>query len=263
MCMFSGPVEDVSDTKIFARLDGKGNQYIVYSMQFEAAQPVAMILPIPVSSHAEDAVRFIDLSGYPTLFEDMFEAFAVQTLSLSGDTLCDQEDTLTVHNVGDFVASFVPTVSAMNRLDVQFRLPHEIWDNLPTYSHYGFCVFQFDRNRARRRGVRKAHPMAFSFPTRDPGWLFFPTVHVHDGRVHDKEQFDHSLYFQADEVDALTERSWMPAKHFVDTSDPTGRDRTIGIVDGSEIFHRVTIAGVYQNQDTWVEVGPKPYAACS
>ena len=40
------------------------------------------------------------------------------------------------------------------------------------------------------------HPMAFEFPRCDPNYLFFPTVHVHDGRVHSKAKFDHALYCQ-------------------------------------------------------------------
>ena len=38
--------------------------------------------------------------------------------------------------------------------------------------------------------------MAFDFP-RAAKKLFFPTVHIHDGKVHDKADFDHALYCQA------------------------------------------------------------------
>lgn len=39
--------------------------------------------------------------------------------------------------------------------------------------------------------------MAFSFPSARAGHLFFPTMHIHDGEVHEKEDFDHTLYCQA------------------------------------------------------------------
>jgi hypothetical protein len=39
--------------------------------------------------------------------------------------------------------------------------------------------------------------LCFAFPTATPNRLFFPTLHIHDGQVHDKELFDHTLYFQA------------------------------------------------------------------
>jgi hypothetical protein len=40
--------------------------------------------------------------------------------------------------------------------------------------------------------------MALSFPVREGGKLFFPTVHIHDGKVHPTERFDHTLYAQWD-----------------------------------------------------------------
>lgn len=34
--------------------------------------------------------------------------------------------------------------------------------------------------------------------TRSPDKLFFPTIHIHDGQVHDAADFDHYLYYQDD-----------------------------------------------------------------
>ncbi len=60
--------------------------------------------------------------------------------------------------------------------------------------------------------------MAFEFPHRDPTRLFFPTVHVHDGRVHARAEFD----------------------------------RAAGLVDGDAHCLRRTIRGLAPNQDTWL-----------
>jgi len=80
MCIFSGRVSHVGGTKIFARLKPDpvhgASQYLVYSMNVSTDTDVAMILPLPVSSHAEDAVQFIALDGYPEFFEDMEKGFA-------------------------------------------------------------------------------------------------------------------------------------------------------------------------------------------
>ena len=92
--------------------------------------------------------------------------------------------------VGSFVASFVPTVKDFSRLDEQFRLPDGTWDKLPAYKDYGFAVFKL------KKGEQKVHPMAFEFPRADKTRLFFPTVHIHDGKVHDQAGFDHVLYCQ-------------------------------------------------------------------
>ena len=46
MCCFSGPVQSVSNTRIFARNSGLTNQFLVYEMNFSAKDDLAMILPI-------------------------------------------------------------------------------------------------------------------------------------------------------------------------------------------------------------------------
>ncbi len=91
--------------------------------------------------------------------------------------------------------------------------------------------------------------MAFEFPHRDPTRLFFPTVHVHDGRVHARAEFDHALYCQLTPSRATAhgwERSRMLASGFVDV------DRAAGLVDGDAHCLRRTIRGLAPNQDTWL-----------
>jgi len=198
MCCFSGPVEEVSGTKIFGRVDG-GWQYIVYEMSFSAAEEVAMVLPIPVTpGSGEQAVRFINFEDYPDFFDDLDalfprgEAPAAAALSL-GDLMSTPAQVLEVQEVGAFEASFVPTIADFVRLDPRFRLPEGIWSELGDYQYFGFAVFKLAAGRSQH-----VHPMAFSFPTRDPKTVFFPTVHVHDGKVHAEAEFNHQLYCQAD-----------------------------------------------------------------
>ena len=76
--------------------------------------------------------------------------------------------------VGDFEASFVPTVKDFNRLDARFQLPAELFAKMPDYQHFGFAVFKL------KPGMQTVQPMAFDFPAAKPGHLFFPTVHIHD-----------------------------------------------------------------------------------
>ncbi len=156
-----------------------------------------MVLPIPVTpGSGEQAVRFINFEDYPDFFGDLDALFPrdqirpANDLSL-GDALCEPEQVLEVHEVGAFEASFVPTVADFVRLDPRFRLPEGVW-NEGDYQDFGFAVFKLAAGRSQH-----VHPMAFSFPTRDPGTVFFPTVHVHDGEVHSKARFNHTLYCQA------------------------------------------------------------------
>ena len=145
--------------------------------------------------------------------------------------------------VGSFVASFVPAVKDFARLDERFRLPTEIWDTLPQYKDAGFAVFQL------KKGNMKVHPMAFEFPRADRNKLFFPTVHIHDGKVHAKAMFDHMLFCQTSATDALMdwEESPQPAELFMKDID-----KAQGIVDPSAHCYRKIMKGMLDNKDLLV-----------
>ncbi len=198
MCCFSEEVEEVGDTRIFAGPDQKSpdRQVLVYEMSYRAPGALAMVLPLPVPPRpGEDAVEFIDLSSYPDFFADLERGGPFRAvdddleLLLGGD---EPEPRLVVHDVGDFEASFVPTTADFARLEPRFRLPDTAWERLPAYADYGFAVFKLKEAGLTRR----VHPMALSFPRRDPGLLYFPTLHIHDGTVHGAAEFDHTIYVQ-------------------------------------------------------------------
>ncbi|MBA3846646.1 MAG: hypothetical protein H0X45_08375 [Planctomycetes bacterium] len=249
MCCFSGHVDHVTRTRIFARPDADGRQFLVYQMNYKAKEPVAMVLPLPTpAASPEDALRFIDLHGYEYFFVDLERGFpdpdATAWRGVAPATAAAAPVPLAVVEVGAFVASFVPTRADFTRLDARFRLPDATFDALPRYRDYGFAVFQL------RAGEPKVHPMAFSFPRRDPGALFFPTVHIHDGVVHERAGFDHVLYAQAerDTRPALGEwrESERPASAFVDLN------HAAGIVAGDAHVHRSVLRGDLINRDTLI-----------
>ena len=192
MCCFSGasgPI-NVNGTKIFARATA-GRQLLVYAMHLDAPEDMAMILPVPVPVGAgEDTLRFIDLSRWPGFFAALDRCFPELVALAPQARSPAPTSTLTVHTVGAFEASYVPTIADFVRLDPRFRLADRVWQALPMYHDWGFAVFRL------RAGAQEVHPMAFEFPTRVPGALYFPTVHVHDGRVHRNARFAHTLYFQ-------------------------------------------------------------------
>ncbi len=252
MCMFTGSVRDVSRTVIFARPTDDGRQVLVYSMALTASTDVAMVLPLPVPpGSAEQAVRFIDLSAYPEFFDDMNQAFYRESFGAASP--------LRVHEVGSFEASFVPTRHDFSRLDARFRLPDDVWQALPGYDDWGFAVFKL-RPMARPMNV---HPMAFDFPRRNPCELFFPTVHVHQGRFEPRATFHHLLFCQ--DVDRARLDRWNRSfqSEFPDhpffwwTTSPWTlgdeiADRAPGIVRADLRCHRVHIEGSYPNVDVVV-----------
>jgi hypothetical protein len=246
MCCFSRPVESVTNTNIFARSSDKGRQFLAYEMKLSSKEDLAMILPLPVpAKSAEDAVRFISLKEYPDFFKDMKSGFPEPALKgelkTRGEVPAGGARPLAVVEVGDFEASFVPGVRDFARLDERFRLPDNAWDALPAYKDFGFAVFKL------KKGAKTIHPMAFEFPRKDAKRLFFPTVHIHDGKVHDLADFDHSLYCQKADDDAFQVTTWpespQPASGFM----KAGKDG--GLVDRDRHAYRHSIRGQQKNED--------------
>jgi hypothetical protein len=245
MCCFSRRVEKVADTNIFARASKGDKQFLVYGMFLSAKDDLAMILPLPTpKASREDAVRFISLKDYPDFFKDMLKGFPTRALGGGkgrDKSKGDGHGKLKVVQVGAFEASFVPTVKDFKRLDERFRLPATTWDALPVYANYGFAVFKL------KKGEAKVHPMAFEFPRADKAKLFFPTVHIHDGKVHKTATFDHALYCQTSGEDT---RDWtespQPAGFFVKTAKAAGM-----VVKDAHVYQRL-IKGKKTNQDTWL-----------
>jgi hypothetical protein len=264
MCIFSSEVESVSKTEIFARRSGTDKQFLVYKMNYQANSELAMILPLPIPpASPENAVQFIDLSGYPEFFEDMNEGFEIFDIDRGSKGMSRgmSMSMLVVEQVGVFEASFVPSLQDFDRLDPRFCLPENTWRSLPQYQDYGFAVFKL------KPGHFGVHPMAFEFPI-DPhrfGFptVFFPTVHVHSGQVEPLANFDHALYLQSqNRVTSMSDdrvsptwnvsQSWsreeFPAHKFVEIS------KTKGIVDGKMAIQRTLVKGQYPNLDVFVKV---------
>lgn len=234
---------EVKGTRIFARHLGR-EQALVYELDLSVSHDVAMILPLPVApGFGELGVEFVDLSGYPLFFDELgrWGYEEIQTLPKSrGARLSLPAPRLKVHSVGAFEASYVPGLSDMHRLDPRFRVPDDAWAGLPAVRDFGFAVFKLRKGKNQR-----VHPMALRFRAREARRLFFPTVHVHDGRAHPTAQFQHMLYFQG--VDG-PEVSPGPAGAYVQP------ERCAGLVDPAGRVSRMRLQGELPNADTWVSL---------
>lgn len=249
MCCFSAPVQDVSDTKIFARLGTGVNQYLAYAMSLKSDQDLAMVLPIPVVvGSGENAVKFINLEKYPTLFNDLWAGFPDLTYSRSRSdpfgAPASAQAPLKVESVGSFDASFVPTIADFGRLDARFRLPEDVWKKLPGYAGYGFAVFKLKKVHG------PVHPMAFSFPSATPQTLFFPTLHIHDGEIHAKAKFDHTLYCQGGGINA---KDWRESSGIAVQFVKCGK--TAGLVSAEHHVYQRTMRGMLTNGDVLLRAG--------
>lgn len=251
MCCFSRPVISVSATNIFARAAENGRQFLVYSMTVKAKEDLAMVLPLPVKIGTDEkGVSFIDLSGYPNFFADLRMGFPVPRPTKSWHSAADPGNAaskqLAVVKVGNFEASFVPAVKDFSRLDERFRLPADAWDKLPGYRDFGFAVFKL------KAGAATVHPMAFSFPRRDLKTLFFPTVHIHDGKVHPRGDFDHALYCQPSEHERLALDGWQESPR--NASAFMKMASTKGLVAADHHCYRRELHGQLPNRDTFLSI---------
>ncbi len=246
MCCFSGVVQSVTRTRIFARSEPEGRQALVYAMSIAADREVAMVLPLPVApGTGDDGVRFIDLSAYPRFFDDLHLAWPAPKAEyrgpVPGSAVKPASAPLPVVEVGSFEASFVPTIADFSRLDERFRLPAGTWEQLPMYRSFGFAVFKL------KPGKRDVHPMAFSFPRADPHALFFPTVHIHDGVVRLKAAFDHQLYCQRMPSEMFVLQGWRESDHLLGQHVDTQRAK--GLIDPQGHGFLIELKGQLDNRD--------------
>ncbi|ADB19398.1 hypothetical protein Psta_4757 [Pirellula staleyi DSM 6068] len=263
MCMFSLPVSQVANTRIFARLTGQGTQLLAYQMEYMSRTENAMILPLPVRQPAEEgSLRFIDFEKYDNFFDDLITGFPyIQRIGIGcSDAAPLTSESLDVVKVGNYIASFVPTLADFSRLDERFRLSPETWDKLPQYQDFSFAVFKL------ADGTLRPHPMAMEFQTASDA-IFFPTVHVHDGETHPTERFDHMLYLQHAGLDSVVDAyrgdaHVDPTTGLVRSQENASQfcriDQTAGLVDGNLLVHRRDLRGKHPNQDTIIAVVGHP-----
>jgi hypothetical protein len=131
-------------------------------------------------------------------------------------------------------------------LDERFRLPPDAWKQLPQYESYGFAVFKL------KSGEMKVHPMAFSFPRQKTKALFFPTVHIHDGKVHAKAHFDHALFCQPTQDERPATQAWKESR-----GHPTSFmqvNKTKGIVVPDQHCYKKEMRGMLANKDMFLAV---------
>lgn len=231
------------NTKIFARMDDR-YQYLAYQMDFSSTNDVAMILPIPTPVNpAEDVIHFIDFKNHSGFFDHLHQLFVEQSRSMTlGFSKGVSRSLLKVHDVGNFKATFVPTLSDFDRVDKQFKFDSKVWDNLPQYADWSFVVFKL------KAGTSTVHPMVFKFPSRFTDRVYFPTMHIHDGEIHAVEMFNHKLYYQPE---------------WIKTGDvqlngcktaTTGFSNYSGVLKERFPILQKEVNGVHNNEDHWIMI---------
>jgi hypothetical protein len=186
MCMFTATAS-VQSTCLFASRQ-RERQTLVYQTSLETKKANAMLLPVPHVAGGSP-ITFIDLSSVPNLFVRLWHHFVAPP---PGFVNLSSGSTLEVVRVGSFDASIVPTLADLSRLDRRFKLASGLRGTLgERYADHAFVVYRL------APGKQELHPFAFSWQSRHPDHLFFPTVHVHDGgQAPARATFHHELFAQ-------------------------------------------------------------------
>lgn len=277
MGCFSGAVE-MKATKLFARLDGIGNQYIAYSVEYASATDTAVIFPLPIAP-GDASVQFVSLDGYDDFFKDLASGFVAPSTGRWMQDRSDCGDTLAAPRMRQRDAVYVPSIDHLARLDEPFRPSPDIWDKLPHYQDFGFVVVKLPSTAvclaqihaastvlapygvesseyAERAGQAviervRLSPIAFRFASREPRCIFFPTIVVQDGEFHTMAEYDHTLYLQHDKLGNDF------AQHHVGhvslrASNFMRSDAASGVVCPRSCCFRRILRGQSGNQDLWV-----------
>lgn len=230
-------------------------------MTLSFSEELAMILPLPVAKQVasqEDSVEFLNLSHYRRFFTDLAKCFpppkpppGILAAAMRSGPM---PQTLVVHDVGDYVASFVPQTRDFDRLDPRFRLPTSLAQLHDEYADWGFAVFQL--KPSQRPGPaptpQAIQPMAFTFPSRRPEAIFFPTLHIHDGQsVEPIAQFDHQLTLQTQDPLLTQTLGWRQSEFRLGKF--VNPDKSGVLTAPKNIAHRTALSGQLPNEDTWIE----------
>lgn len=105
----------------------------------------------------------------------------------------------------------------------------------------------FNTNPANKKFTR----CALVFATRFADRLYFPTVHIHDGEVHEKEKFDHNLYCQLQGGGGRAMLNWEESSSNAIVFAQAGLSQ--GILNPATHVYRLAMRGEFENKDQWAK----------
>lgn len=204
MCVISGEVEEVADTKILVAPASNGqHQITVYCNKVSLKeQHGAMILPFP-----EGPCHIVEPHEWKSkgLFEDLDLVFPrARSMTYSARSLSANNfdsTPLKVFNVGSYSCSIAQNVYDLDRIQMQvFKLDPECLTFLRQYypTGFGFVICILRQNA-------DYHPFAYIHNLRPDRRLFVPTMHFHIHKSHTTSAW--SSPFHTDDHSAVTYES--------------------------------------------------------
>jgi hypothetical protein len=262
MCMISGKIEKVNNTKIFAANIGNHKQLTVYSNDVQLSntqKPVAMILPYPKSKTPVQVIETNSLDN--GFFHDMnacFPSSEGMTLTFGrGKILKSATDYLPVLRSGNYQYSLAHSTQDLNRINPDvFRITGPLQSLLQDYenNHFAFIVCIIDSSAAYS-------PFAYITGIVN-AQIFVPTKHYHEhetsssgfGLLSDvyqwgssgaySDDWDHSIYLLNTGQTGNALQSFQNKKRysFADYLSPYPTEK----------MHKITMIGRHPNNDVVV-----------
>lgn len=177
MCIISGEIESVCDTKIIAAKVNNDKQLTIYSNKVDTERPVAMILPYPnavvrpviIETKAEDNGIFGNIDG-------LWNPFA-RTFGGNDEEEYFEYDSepLEVHRSGNYQYSIATSAAELSQLNNKvFNIKSDLQTLLDEYLNrgFGFIICIIDKN---------VDYSPFAYVASIYGDKFFiPTKHYHE-----------------------------------------------------------------------------------
>ncbi len=177
MCIISEVVEDVSSTNILVSKCGT-QQLTVYSNRVSTLGDNLMILPVPA-----DSVEFLDFTECKSMFKTLKSMFEPQMRGAKGLGMGYSANSLTVHKVGSYFASFAKNLEDLERVDKTtfgtvnkgvLEVIKKHYKPNAIIKNFGFIVCKLNK------GIEyEYHPFAYKHKLFYDNTLFIPTRHVH------------------------------------------------------------------------------------
>lgn len=236
MCILSRHGE-LSETRILIDVRSNGQIGLFYQMSYEGTPENTMVLPIP----SKNLVEFIDTQDNTAFLKEINEGFP-RVVTLGAPTRGSRLR-LPVVRVGRFIATHVPTKSDIDRLDPEFQIPAEVFDEYD--DSWSYVAFKFAEPLTEdqvRDGAPQALAYVFGVVYMNEGRIVFPTKHYHgNGRVRSREVFDHLLFLHT----ATPPAKWTKSERAIIFSKP------VPFIEFApdKCFYKIMIKGMYENVD--------------
>ena len=198
MCILSHAAVSVAQTHLYVSPSANGTrQLTVYENAVNTPTHNAMILPIPHPA----SVEFHNMSDHPEFFHHLERQFHRIVYPLRASI--GGRSPLPVATVGSYRVTVVPTAADFSLIDsAEFSIPASVQAHLAARygpHGYGFLVCRL------KKGSHRYHPFAYSHAVQEPGHLFVPTYHLHDGRPSAFAYWEHTIYSPLPPLDSTDE----------------------------------------------------------